>query len=50
MTKHRAIELAGGVLQLATLLGITRPAIYQWKIDVPMMRVYQLKAIRPEWF
>lgn len=50
MKKDKAIELAGGVLQLANLLGITRPAIYQWKIDVPTMRVYQLRALRPDWF
>jgi DNA-binding transcriptional regulator YdaS (Cro superfamily) len=50
MTKQRAIELAGGVLQLANLLGITRPAIYQWNVDVPQMRVYQLRALRPDWF
>jgi hypothetical protein len=50
MDKRTAIELAGGVLALAKLLGVSRPAIYQWKNEVPKMRVFQLKTLRPEWF
>jgi hypothetical protein len=50
MDKKTAIQLAGGVLALAKLLGISRPAIYQWKDQVPKMRVFQLKTLRPEWF
>jgi len=50
MEKRTAIELAGGVLALAKLLGVSRPAIYQWKNEVPKMRVFQLKTLRPQWF
>jgi hypothetical protein len=50
MDKTTAIRLAGSVQALADLLGVTRPAIYQWKLEVPEMRVYQLKTLRPEWF
>jgi hypothetical protein len=49
MTKETAIKLSGSVLNLANLLGITRPAIYQWK-DIPKMRLFQLQALKPEWF
>jgi len=50
MEKSTAIKLAGSVQALANLLNISRPAIYQWKLMVPKMRVFQLKAIKPEWF
>ena len=50
MSKQQAIQLAGSVKTLAELLGISRPAIYQWSENVPKMRVYQLKTLRPEWF
>ena len=50
MEKLTAIRLAGSVQALADLLGVSRPAIYQWKLEVPTMRVYQLKALRPQWF
>lgn len=50
MTKEEAIKLAGSIKALAELLGITRPAIYQWKTGIPAMRMYQLKVLKPEWF
>lgn len=50
MNTKTAIEKAGGIKQLAELLGISRPAISQWGENVPPMRVFQLKAIKPEWF
>lgn len=50
MKTQTAIEKAGSIKQLAELLGISRPAISQWGEDVPPMRVFQLKAIKPEWF
>ena len=50
MDKETAIRFAGSVKALAELLGISRPAIYQWGEDVPKMRVYQLKTLRPDWF
>lgn len=50
MKTQTAIEKAGSIKQLAELLGISRPAISQWGEDVPPMRVFQLKAIKPDWF
>jgi hypothetical protein len=49
MTKDEAIKLAGSVQALADLLGITRPAIYQWK-KLPELRLLQLKILRKKWF
>jgi len=49
MTPQELARKAGGVTALAKLLGITRPAIYQWK-TVPQARMWQLKTLRPEWF
>jgi len=37
-------------MALAKLLGITRQAISQWGGQVPQARVWQLRALRPEWF
>jgi DNA-binding transcriptional regulator YdaS (Cro superfamily) len=50
MNKGKAIELAGSVAELAALLGIQREAIYQWGDVIPQARLWQLKALRPEWF
>ena len=50
MKTKQAIELAGSVIKLATLLGITRMAIYQWGEDVPQARLWQQKVIKPDWF
>ena len=50
MSKDYAVYKAGGVLQLAKMLGISRAAIYQWGKDVPQARVWQLKTLHPEWF
>jgi len=49
MEKEKAIINAGSVKILAELLGISRAAISQWKV-IPAARIWQLKAIRPEWF
>jgi hypothetical protein len=35
---------------LARILGLTPAAITQWGDSVPVLRVYQLKELRPEWF
>jgi DNA-binding transcriptional regulator YdaS (Cro superfamily) len=50
MSVQEAVKLAGSIKALADLLGITRPAIYQWKTGIPQMRMYQLKVLKPEWF
>jgi hypothetical protein len=49
MDKKELIKKAGGVTALARLLGISCPAIYQWK-RVPQARLWQLKTLKPEWF
>jgi len=49
MSKFEAIKLAGSTKKLAELLGISYAAIAQWK-DIPAMRLWQLKVLRPEWF
>jgi len=50
MKKEYAIYKAGSVLALAQILGVTRTAIYQWGLDVPKARVWQLRLLHPEWF
>jgi len=50
MEKQTAIRLAGSQVKLAAILGISQSAIAQWGQDVPMMRIYQLKTLRPKWF
>lgn len=50
MKKTEAIEKAGSIKELAKLLGISQPAISMWGEDVPKMRVFQLRALKPEWF
>jgi hypothetical protein len=50
MLKEQAIKLAGSQAKLANLLGITRGAVWLWGEDVPIMRIYQLKVLKPQWF
>jgi hypothetical protein len=50
MEKSTAIRLAGSQTKLAAILGINQSAVAQWGDDVPMMRIYQLKTLRPQWF
>jgi hypothetical protein len=50
MEKSTAIKLAGNQTKLAAILGISQAAIAQWSENVPMMRLFQLKTVRPEWF
>ena len=50
MEKQKAIKLAGSQNKLAAILGISQAAIAQWGQDVPMMRIYQLKSLKPDWF
>jgi len=40
-----AIEQFGSPLGLATALGITRAAIYQWGDTVPPLRAYQIQEL-----
>jgi len=41
---------ANGVRNVADALGITTQAVYAWGEDVPLLRVYQLMTLKPEWF
>ena len=50
MDKQTAINLAGGIPALARLLGITPEAIYQWGNTIPSGRLWQIRAMKPEWF
>jgi len=49
MDKQTVITLAGSQSELARILGITRAAVNHWK-TIPLLRLYQLKELRPEWF
>lgn len=48
-TEH-AIKLAGSATALAEILGITLSAISQWGENIPELRVYQLRELKPDWF
>jgi DNA-binding transcriptional regulator YdaS (Cro superfamily) len=48
-TLATAIEKAGSKSALARLLGVTPPAVAQWR-KMPNRRLAQLQASRPEWF
>ena len=50
MTKTDAVRFAGSVQKLATIMGVSHQAIYKWTEQMPVMRRYQLAAIRPQWF
>jgi hypothetical protein len=50
MKKTEAIKLAGSIKELSKMLGISQAAISMWGDDVPKMRVFQLRALKPEWF
>jgi hypothetical protein len=50
MNKSTAIKRAGSISALAALLNIKRQAVSKWPDEVPPLRVYQLRELRPEWF
>ena len=45
MKTQDAIKHFGGRQQLADVLGITRPAIYEWGETVPELRQYQIEVL-----
>jgi hypothetical protein len=51
MDKAFAIRKAGGIRELAALLGVTRQRVYQFA-DGPLPRKHalELKEQRPKWF
>ena len=50
MTKSDLIRLAGSQRELARILGISFPAVCQWKEQIPELRLRQLRDLRPQWF
>ena len=38
--------------EAAKILGLTPPSVYKWNSTgkVPLLRVYQLRELRPQWF
>ncbi|WP_025039775.1 Cro/CI family transcriptional regulator [Nitrosospira briensis] len=45
-----AISLFGSVAELAAALGITVQAVYLWGDEVPKLRQYEIRELRPEAF
>lgn len=45
MLTRTAIKKAGGVKELASMLGVTPQCIYAWEDRVPVKRVKQLEAL-----
>lgn len=50
MKTQTAITLAGSRAKLARLLGVSRPAITQYKEILPYKREMRLYELHPEWF
>ena len=50
MKTQTAITLAGSRAKLARLLGVSRPAVTQYKEVLPPKRIARLRELHPEWF
>lgn len=50
MDTKTAIQLAGSKAKLAALLGVSRPAVTQYKEKLPPKREIRLRVLKPEWF
>lgn len=50
MKTQTAITLAGSRAKLARLLGVSRPAVTQYKEVLPPKRIARLREVHPEWF
>ena len=50
METKTAIAKADGIRKLAEMLGLSTQAVYAWGKDVPPLRMYQLRDLRPDWF
>jgi len=50
MRTEEAIQRAGNAAELARLLKVSPAAISQWGENVPELRLYQLRDLRPQWF
>lgn len=44
-TSDALLEFNNSVSCLASALGITREAIYQWGENVPLLRIYQIREL-----
>ena len=45
MTVQEAVTIFGTKKAIAEVLGIHPQAVYQWGVDIPPLRTYQLKEI-----
>jgi hypothetical protein len=50
MNIQTAITLAGSKAKLASLLGVSRAAVTQYKDTLPFKRQMRLFELHPEWF
>ena len=50
MDINQIINKVGSQSELARILGISEPAVSQWKEQIPELRLRQLKDLKPEWF
>jgi hypothetical protein len=50
MNTQTAITYAGSKAKLATLLGVSRAAVTQYKETLPYKREMRLYELHPEWF
>lgn len=50
MNTQTAVQLAGSKAKLATILGVSRAAVTQYKEKLPMKREIRLRVLKPEWF
>jgi hypothetical protein len=50
MKTDSAISVFGSVAALASALGISDKAVYQWGDSVPKLRQYELALLRPDVF
>jgi len=50
MNKSEAIKKAKGASRLAELLGIDKSAVSRWGDEIPKLRLYELKELKPGWF
>ena len=50
MTKAAAVERAGSQAALADVLGISRQAVSKWGYEIPLLQLYRLRDVKPEWF
>ena len=48
MNKTFFVQKAGSGRKLAKLLGVTPQAVSKWQ-EIPPLRVYQLRDLRPKW-